>query len=196
MESVRSKTEIWGLGPMISDDDKVIAGRKLPTSRQVLRCFMAFYNEIEKAESRMHPPAMAAAADKALDCVEVHYKKADVPMMEPRKNCIRAIQNLYKNYVNNIRKISVDRRAKPFALKKVQEFNKELDKTMKLWPKNARAIISSISHPRELRQRNVEEDLKFFESMQSDRSATYGPADGLTRSLSKKRDERKRKLPN
>lgn len=144
----------------------------------------------------MHPPAMTAAAKLTLEQVEVHYKNADVPMVKPSANCCRVIINMYKKYMNEIRRISADRRQKSLALQKVADFSKELDRTMRLWPKNVRAIISSISHPRERRERNIQEDHKFFDSMLTDRSATYGAADGLTRSLSKKRENRKRKLEN
>ena len=105
MDSTRTKTEVWGFGPSINADDKVIAGRKLPNKLQSLRCFTAFYNEEVKNEKRMHLSALQSAAALTLNIVKEHFKNGDMPMQSD-KNCKRAIINLYKTYVTQIRGIS------------------------------------------------------------------------------------------
>lgn len=193
MDSNRSKTEVWGIGPMITADDKIISGKKLPSNLQTLRCFMANYNDEVKTEKRMHPPAMRSAAKATLETVRAHFQKASVPMQED-KNCIRIILDLYKYYVTKIRSINKTRRDTPTALKKVQEFKKGLSKTIPLWPRNARTLIGNSPHPAAVRDRNIAEDLAFFNSMLTDRTKSYGGADSITTSLKKRPIERQQKL--
>ena len=193
MDITRSKTEEWGLGPSISADDKVITGRKLPNKLQTLRCFMAFYNDEVKNEKRMHPPAMRSAAALTLNVIKEHFENADVPMQSDN-NCKRAIINLYKTYTTQIRSIEKARRERSFAIKKVNAFQQDLQKTMLLWPKNAKAIISSFEHPSKVRDRNIQEDLRFFESMLTDRKQVYGGTDKKTYTLQIEEAEAEEKL--
>lgn len=189
MSNTRSSSVIWGLGPMITEDDKVISGRKLPSKRQVLRCFMAHYGENKSNSTK----AENSAAKQTLEKIQVHFRAADIPMMPP-KSCFRLVKKLYQFYVKNIKSIAVSRREKSFAIQRVDEFQADLDTTLCLWPNDVREIIRNISHPERVKSRNVDEDLRFFESMLTDRTATYGGKDEVTRSLTKRKDERKRKL--
>jgi len=190
--STRLASEIYGLGSKITQDDIAIAGQKLPTGRQVLRSFMAHYSEEEFKSSA----SINKAAKKTFDLILPHYQKADMPMIS-EYNCIRAIKKLYElDYFKNIMKIPKNRREAPISKSKVEKFNEKLDKTFILWPKNCIEILRNrpASATPEKRRANIDEDLKFFESMKTDRLATYGGRDVVTQSLVKKKVERKRKL--
>ena len=140
MNTTRASIELYGIGHGITQDDKKIPGAKLPTRREVLRSFMAHYNE----ESKKNSVSKERAAKATFLEVRPHYEKAGIPH-QAEKNCTRLIKHLHeKDYVNNIVKIKKDKRSQPFAIEKVRIFNEMLDKTMPFWPKNVRATRARI----------------------------------------------------
>ena len=73
MSSSRLK-DIFGLGPSITQDDLNITGSRLPTSKQVLRCFLSHQNY--HAEKNL---TKRDCAKKVLEKVLPFYNKANIP---------------------------------------------------------------------------------------------------------------------
>jgi len=172
--STRNATKLFGIGAAISDSDKIIPGSKLPTNGQVLRCFL--FNAHHKDDQKV----LWSAAKEVMNQVKPHYLKSAIPML-PDTQCIKQTIKLYKDYKKKLIKIPKRRRQLPSTLKKVQNFQKLLNKTMKLWPKKALDIIKN------------EEDRLFLKSMMSDRVASYTSADNLTQQKYAKKQLRKEK---
>jgi len=45
--STRNATYLFGIGPAITESDKIITGAKLPTDKQILRCFLYYKQNSE-----------------------------------------------------------------------------------------------------------------------------------------------------
>lgn len=156
----RKAAEIFGLGSGITTTDSQITGSRLPTSRQVLRCFM--FHQQKGTSTRQ---TKFETAKIVLSQVSEFYRKANIPMISDKKACQKIIKLADDNA--KLRSIPFARRTRPATLNKLKCMETELNKTFQIWPSNAADLIS------------IPEDLQFLESMKTDRLATFGCTDKL-----------------
>ena len=150
----RKAKSIFGLGKGITEDDSQIAGSRLPTRRQVLRCMMY---HLQKGASKNE--TKWDCAKTVLLQVVPFYGKANIPMITERKACEKIVKLVDDN--NKLRSIPVKRRSSPATISKLEQADIELDQTFSLWPANAEKLIKN------------PEDLLFLQSMKTDRTATF-----------------------
>ena len=134
----RTATNIFGLGPAVTEDDAEITGARLPTGRQVLRCALwhaGHHSEIALNRSLWDVAKVVYAKVKAF------YLKANIPMITERKACEKIVQLLEEN--KQLRKIPVHRRASAACMAKVENIYNALEHTFQLWPKNAEEMLNS-----------------------------------------------------
>lgn len=82
--STRSANDSYGLTHGITDDDQFITGSRLPTYRQVLRCFLFYTKKKEYAKLE--------AAKNCYNQVKPHYDKGGIKMKAEFK-CYDIIKN-------------------------------------------------------------------------------------------------------
>jgi len=167
----RQSTELFGIGPAICGDDATIAGIRLPTCMQVLRCMMYHCNAALEDE---RPGCLGAqsrftTAKIVLKQVAEFYEKANIPMVTERRACEKIVKLLDDN--NKLRSINKSRRDTPATLCKLESMQCALSSTFQLWPPNVKTLMTN------------DEDLAFLESMKGDRAASFGAFD---KSLAKK----------
>ena len=180
--STRKSTEIYGIGPGITDSDKEITGSKLPTNGQILRTFLYYYNK----QSVKNIKSKRDAADSVIAQIKPHYEKGGVLL--PNDSHVR--DKIFKFHDNDYVKILLGtnkkRRNSEEGLKKLKDFKEKLLKTMPLWHKNA------LDHC-------LGEDRDFLLSMMGEhptvgyREATYTSKDKITEEKFKKRESREKK---
>lgn len=170
-KKTRKSCEVFGLGSKISKDDEQITGSRLPTCLQVLRCLMYHIGDGTK-ESRSRWEAAKLVFSK----VAVFYEKANIPMIAERQACEKMIKLLDHNA--RIRAIPINRRSTPASVKSIQQMKVTLAETLRLWPANAEQRIKNT------------EDLRFLESMKTDRLATFGPCDKVLAAKLQRRQTR------
>ena len=159
---------LYGLGSAVTEDDKKITGAKLPSTRQVLRCYLSHRKfPREKGQSKRE------TAKIVLEEIVPFYERSSIPLMTEKKAIDRIIKYADKHV--DIYKISSHKRSLPSAQKKLAEEEANLEKTFKLWPDSAKSLL------------NNEEDILFLESMETDRVATMGGADTITRGIVERR---------
>ena len=162
------------LGSTPGNDDKIIAGSRLPTVRQVLFNFLAFHTSDSLT--------VREAAKITVSNVIPFYGRARVPHLVPHKMAEEVIK-IYED-MRSLMKISPSRRYTGTAQKRIDGFKQKLEETMKMWPKNA------------LDQMKNEEDKRFLLSMMTDRVASMGKVDKVlsteNKTAKRKEDERAR----
>ena len=159
------------LGTKPTDDDKVMNGARLPTSRQVLLCFMAHHSETVTVRE---------AANITTDTVLLFYQRARIPTIATTKMAA-AIIKLFME-MKELQKINVAERKKDKNSKQQQRivvFKEKLEKTMKFWPRDALDRIP------------IEEDRQFLISMMGHRGAAMAGTDELLHSTEQKVHQRK-----
>ena len=152
-----------------TDDDKKIKGSKLPTTHQVLLCFLAHHKTLTKRE----------AANKTVEISKHIYDCARIPTLQHKM--AEEVEKLF-NDMKNIIKIQPRNRTSGKQNERLEEFRRRLQTTMKFWPRNAMEKIDN------------EEDKKFLLSMINDRKATMAGIDkklSLTEENVMKRKEQK-----
>lgn len=128
----------------------------LPTSNQVLRCYM-FYKKQRLAINR----TKSDNAKIVLRKIMPFYEKANIPMITEKKACEKVFMLFQKNA--KLRELPTNRRSSVSAQAKLKEAELELSMTFPLWANNANS--------------KNEEDLQFLHSMMLDRAASFGPHD-------------------
>ena len=104
-----------------------------------------------------------SAASNVLAQLESYYRKANVPMVdEPyvRKKILKLLNANIK-----LHRIPASRRKTPATQSKLDKMTAELAKTFCIWPKDAMDKIKTA------------EDVKFLQSMMTDRKASFGSHD-------------------
>lgn len=172
-KKTRQSSAIFGFGNGITELDAKITGSRLPTSMQVLRCLM-WHIETGVRESRTR----FQSAKMVLSQIVVFYAKSNIPMISEIKSCQRLLKLLDDNA--KLRAIPIKRRSTAGCIAKVQKMKETLYKTFALWPCNAEQLIKNT------------EDLRFLESMKTDRAATFGSRDKLLSSKIERRQKRMR----
>ena len=160
------------LGCKVTNDDAKITGSRLPTSLQVLRCLMYHLDEGACVNRTRWQ-----SAKLVLSKLTVFYKKANLPMISESKACEKIIKLLDDNA--KIRAIPLTRRSTPNCIKKVQAMEAQLAKTFPLWPANVEQTVKNT------------EDLRFLESMKTNRLATFGSRDKVLAAKLQRRHRRK-----
>ena len=137
-----------------SESDKEITGCRLPTVRQVLFCFLAHHSPESKLTVR-------EAAKETVKQVLPLYKRGRTPHLHQVK-MEEEVVSLHKE-MKTLLKIGHPNRSSPGSIKKIGDFKNKLETTMKFWPRNVFQLLKN------------EDDRNFFESMLSDRAASFGP---------------------
>lgn len=155
-----------------------ISGSRLPTREQVLLCFLANYKKVKEVQPPVERP-MLEAAKPTVEAILIHYKKARIQAKSAR-NLEKAVEKLYEElkysnyYPNN---------------KKSIEFKDNLLKTMPCWPRSC--LCEMENNLKKMRVESdmaaLKEDIAFFKSMMTDRTATYGGFDKVNRENTRKR---------
>ena len=151
----RKSSEIFGLGKGITTADSVITGSRLPTCKQVLRCYL--FHQQQGLASRQ---TKYETATLVFNQVAEFYNKAHIPMMAETKAINKIVQLADANA--RIRAIPISRRTTPATCDKLQQEESRLNKTFEIWPPNVDELVT------------IPEDCLFLESMKTDRSATFG----------------------
>lgn len=175
-KKTRQTAEIFGLGNAITDNDAVMTGARLPTYRQVLRCFM--YHTQPDRETAINKSRWEAAK-VVLAQIKEFYMKAGIPIIAERKACERIIELQEEN--GKLRNVPLERRESDTTRRKPDEMNAKLEQTFPLWPANAEV---SVKNP---------DDLAFLKSMKEDRVATFSGKDMKLANRLKRSEERKQK---
>ena len=89
----RKSRELLGMGAGITAADMVITGCRLPTYKQVLRCFLFYYEEWPQKDQK----AQMQAADRTLELCKPHYECGGV-VMPSDYNCRPRIIKFYNEY--------------------------------------------------------------------------------------------------
>ena len=147
------------LQTMPTEDDRTITGCRLPTTRQVLLCFLAYH------DSKNNKSTIRDAANAAVDAVLPFYERARVPHINSWKMAER-IEKLFHSMLPLL-KIPIARRTTDTSQKRITEFKENLNTTMKFWPGNALDVMTN------------ESDKQFLASMMTDRVATMGSTDSV-----------------
>ena len=165
------RKEIFGLGSAITADDEDIVGGRLPTNKQVLRCFMYL---LEKG--RTENITKMQNAQMVLDKIRPFYQKGNIPMIQDL-SCCKKIVNLHDTNAK-LREIPAKRRAMPYVMDRVENAKKKLEETFTLWKPDAESIMTN------------KEDILFLQSMKTDRSASFGSFDTKFDAQMKRKYER------
>jgi len=155
----REAAVIFGLGAGITEEDAEITGCRLPTNKQVIRCYM-FHKLEGSSQGTKSNRTKRDNAKSVLEKVIPFYLKGNIPMVSAKRGCEKIIELFEKNA--KLREIPVDRRSSPKVLAKLNEMEIELQKTFPLWAKDAEQAMKN------------SEDIKFLHSMKTDRIASFG----------------------
>ena len=141
--------EILGTG--VFESDKEIKSSRLPTNKQTLLCFLAHSQTVSNRE----------AANATAIIIKDYYDRARIPSIAFCK-IAEAVLKLHKDF-KDLRKIEKSRRddtVPNIQCQKIEDYKNGLQKTFKVWPRNA------------LDKMSIEEDRQFLISMDTDRIAT------------------------
>ena len=157
------------LGCSLSRDHMTMTGCRLPTNRQVLQCILAhlMFEELSPL----------TASKKVVSQITWFYSKGGVPTIQEHK-MVEEVMKLKKK-LDNVAKSSVARRDPPPPA--VKSFEDDLDKTFKVWPRDAEQRIAH------------EEDKQFLISMKGDRKASFDGLDKVEEAFQQRKDEREKK---
>lgn len=159
-KTTRQAAAVFGLGTGITGDDAEITGSRLPTNEQVLRCYM-FYQRKGSAKGSSSSSTKRDNAKIVLTKIIPFYQKGNVKMISEKSACEKIMKLVEKNH--KIRGIPTDRRSHSGTKAKLKvEVENELKKTFPLWAKDAEDCMKN------------QDDIKFLQSMKTDRVASFG----------------------
>jgi len=173
-KETRQSAEVFGMGAGITQADADITGSRLPTNNQVLRCYMFHQREGLQLNRTKYENAKIV-----LKKIIPFYNKGNIPIITEKKACEKIIILFQKNA--KLRELPVDRRSSISAQAKIKETEIELGRTFQIWAQNAEVIIKN------------EEDLKFLQSMKTDRAASFGSWDKKLASQLQRKEARVKK---
>ena len=142
-----------------------IKGARLPTQGQVLLSYMARMDQQNQGKT-----CQRTVINAIIENVEEHFENANIPLKD-KSAMAKDIDNLNKTYQN------VNKKKNP---SRIAEFQNQLKSTMTFWP---RGTLEKMKKKAEshltptVEKVSLEEDIKFLESMLSDRSASYSSKD-------------------
>lgn len=166
--STRKTNDIFGIiGRGLTEDDRIIQGSRLPTSNQVLRCMM-FHTQDEIGKQTKY-----GAADNVYKQLVDFYEKGNIPMISEIKAKEKIIELLDEN--KKLRATPLARRHTESFTSKLNVIQTNLEKTFKLWPKNALELLK------------CEADRAFLRSMETDRIASFAGHDRILHGKVKRR---------
>lgn len=170
--ATRQQLHQFGFGAAtVTIYDAGITGPRLPTCKQVLRCYSFHHKEsinLTKWE----------CAKLILSKLVIFYEKANIPMISERKCCEKIIELWEEN--RKLRSIPQNRRESKGTQEKLSAMNVKLETTFKLWPKDAESLIKN------------PEDRLFLVSMMTDRAASFGSHDKVVVGQIKRKEDRER----
>ena len=170
------------------EDHLVITGRKLPTYKQVLLCFLAHSEKCRREDSSKNKRIGHTAASAVIEQITFHYNNAGIFAI-PKKNLYNQILSLHQKYIS-LRKVNPSRRAVHHSL---QVFQENLSRTMPLWPKDVmKKLIASKQGKTLCEKRAIDEDIAFLENMMSTRTGQYTSKDKITSKFIEMRQIRQR----
>jgi hypothetical protein len=164
----RKEAQIIGLGGKITHDDEFLTGCKLPTIRQIIRCYK-FHKDIIGLDND-------ESMKEVISQIELYYKKANIPLLS-YPSLKKNIKDELKHN-NNCRKMNLQYRESKAGKTSLEKENLRLNSTFKGYPNNA---INKIK---------IEEDKLFLKSMMTDRVATMAGLDTVLANKVKKRRDR------
>jgi hypothetical protein len=128
-------------------------------------------------------------ANSVVKEVIAHYQKARILTIQPNKieQKIIELSDVFSLLI--YMKLSPERRDKNA---KVKSFQENLNQTMQFWLRNVKAKMTMSKTSKSLEeQQSVDEDMKFLESMMSDRVAIYDSRYEISQQREKERDAKK-----
>lgn len=138
---VRSKSSIYSiLSTTPSEDDEHISNNSLPSNKTVLLSYLFRKDRMWK-HNRRKKHSFSAARETILEEIKPIYEKFQIPMKDD-KNMVHEILKYY-NRMQAVMKIEKSRRISSFSARKVNNFKKTLDKTMKFWANDALECITN-----------------------------------------------------
>jgi hypothetical protein len=171
--NTRESAAIFGFGAGITEKDEEITGCRLPTNEHVIRCYM-FHQREGSAQGKASNRTQRDTAKIVLDKIIPFYLKGNIPMLSEKSGSQKIVELVLKNA--KIREIPVDRRSSPGVVAKLKDVENDLQKTFPLWTRDAEQVMTN------------QEDIKFLQSMKTDRVASFGVHD-KARALQIKRKE-------
>ena len=132
--------------------------------------FLAFHTSDSKLTVRK-------AAKITVSNIIPFYERARIPYLAPNKIAEEVIK-IYED-MRSLMKIDHSQRSSATKQKRINDFKERLDKTLKLWPRNALDRIKN------------EEDKQFLQSMMTDRVASMGQVDKVLSTTEDKVAKRK-----
>ena len=166
----------------------VISGRKLPTYKQVLLCFLAHSDRCRREDGTKNKRIGHTAANAVIEQIALHYENSGIFLI-PRKNLYNQIMALHQKF-SSMRKVKSGKRTINQSLLQFQEL---LGKTMPLWPKDViKQLNASKLGKRACEKQAIEEDIKFLENMMTTRTGLYTSKDKITSKYQEMRQIRQR----
>ena len=162
---------ILGVSPKVQSKD--LPGSKLPTGRQIL----ISYNARKDLYINSKKMRFACARELVEEQIIPLYERARVPLRS-KDNCAMDIIKL-NDEMYKLMKNPKKQRTSKTSKNKINKFKTKLDKTMKLWPKDA------------LKMMVQKEDKDFLLNMMGDRTAVMVGVDSKLAQTEKKVAERK-----
>ena len=130
--SLRKDHRHFLIGPSVTIDDKDIKGSKLPSKRQVIRCFLYYKDELQnESSSSSVKQLLRRAAQKVVDQVLVYYGKARIPTIAWKKMVTKVID--YYEEMKQLLKIPHQRRDNILPKQRIERFIAELDASFVFW---------------------------------------------------------------
>ena len=161
-----------------------INGCKLPTYNQVLLCFMSHFEKLRAEDVSKNLKLKRKAAYKVAEQVQVHYQNAGIPMQSLHK-VAEKIKNFHDKDYGKAQKTKKAGRKDSHIIK---DFREKLQLTMPFWVRNAIEVLEKKKIGKQSEEiSEIDIDIKFLLSMQSDRVATYSSVDKV---LAIKEDKR------
>ena len=187
MQTRKGNSRLTILGTLPRPDENVIAGARLPTHRQVLNCFIVNLEELRKEDNSKQKNVRHEAAFIVMNEILKHYDKGRIPVIQQHK--IREkVQLLYTEF-KGLLKLNRNRRHR--ENKKLAEFQEKLEKTMPFWPKEVVEVMAKSRRGKsDIEKQAIDNDIKFLESMMTDRVASYGNIDIIA---TQKEDNRRKR---
>lgn len=165
----------------------VIAGRKLPTFKQVLLCFLAHRDKARREDESKKRRITRKALDAVIDQISTHYKNAGIDIA-PHLILHNRITALYNEFVN-LRKIVRKNRKTNVRLTK---FQAKLSKTMPCWPRDIfKQLEKRKSGKSEIEKKGIDEDILFLKNMMTERTGLYTAKDMIVSNIMERRESRK-----
>ena len=175
-----------------------ITGTKLPTGKQVLFCMLAHMQRLTKGSKKRGKEGKKLkwqAAKAVQKQISHHYNNANILSISDIKISEKVVK--FHAEFQRTEWLPKRRKNRPPQINNIlrDNFLKKLDETFQCWPNDAEEKMSQQKKSKSIIERAaLEEDIKFLESMKTDRKASYVGVDKKYNEITERRMQRNKRV--